>query len=174
MSRLLVGLLLAAPVLPGQAIVTKDAYLPRDLVKVVRADLPDYLGDDCPDLADSIRTTWLRLNSAGWSVVIQGIRHCFAGANNGSYFVYTHTENGWRKILDASGNRVYRLSTKTNEWQDLTVRQHSSAFESIRMIYKYDGNTYRATACLEVDEAEGGPPRPRIKDCSFDWRSADP
>jgi hypothetical protein len=94
MSRLLVGLLLAAPVLPAQAIVTKEAYLPRDLVKVVRADLPDYLAHDCPDLADSIRTTWLRLNNAGWSVVIQGIRHCFAGANNGSYFVYTHAENG--------------------------------------------------------------------------------
>ena len=161
--------LISSRVALGQGISTKQAYLPSVVVTQVRAELETE--DDCPPLAESISTTWLRLRHSGsLSVGVDGFERCFKGENNRVVLLYARIGSAWRKVLRTKGNRLRRLSSEHHGWRDLDVLELSDLFISVHLVFRFDGLECKLADCVEVDNASGGPPRPKRHECSFDWR----
>jgi hypothetical protein len=153
----------------GQSLSTKRAYLPSSLVTQVKVELETE--DDCPPLSESVSTTWLRLNHKGFlSVGVQGFERCFKGENNRVIILYARSEDSWRKVLDTKGRSLRRLSNEHHGWHDLDVLETDNLFVSVHLVFIFDGDKYRLADCVEVDNTSGGPPRPKIHMCSFNWR----
>jgi len=136
------------------------------LAAQLKADL--IAGDACAPLAESIVTTWLKLSKDGPLAVRVDGRGCLAGVTNWSILLYSRDNNTWRKVLDAGGYRLSLLPTRRHGWRDLEVVQHVNVFISTHLIYRFDGNVYKAVACESVDGTLGGPLRPKRRKCSFD------
>jgi hypothetical protein len=170
MTRALVcSALISSYLALGQGISTKQAYLPSVVAKQVKAAL--VTEDDCPPLAGSISTTWLRLSHNGsLSVGVDGFERCFKGENNRVILLYSRHGKDWHKVLDTKGNRLRRLSTEHHGWHDIDVLEPSGLFISVHLVFRFDGDEYKLTDCVEVDNTSGGPPRPKIHTCSFNWR----
>jgi hypothetical protein len=65
-----------------------------------------------------------------------------------------------------------RLTTHHNGLTDVAVWGHSSAFQSVRLVYRFAGDQYRAASC-EVVTFEGieGRFKPPLRTaCEFDWK----
>ena len=153
----------------GQGISTKNAYLPPVLVTQVKAELETE--DDCPPLARSISTTWLRLHQdSALSVSVEGFERCSVGENNKLILLYSQTNHGWHKVLDTKGSRLRKLSGVHHGWHDLDVSGTSNLFISVHYTFRFDGREYKPADCVEVDNTVGGPPRPKTHQCSFDWK----
>jgi hypothetical protein len=167
MTRALVcSALVSICVALGQGISTNNAYLPANLAAQIKTDLD--VNDGCPLLADSISTSWLRL-SHGDALAVRVDGHgCLSGVTNGPILLYARDGSSWRKVLDAQGNRMYTLPTRSRQWRDLEVLQHINAFITIQLIFRYDGSVYRAVSCQSVDETVGGPLHPETQKCNFE------
>jgi hypothetical protein len=170
MTRALVWLTLAPSFAAfSQGISTKNVYLPSDLAAQLKTDL--VLVDGCAPLTASIVTAWLRLSKDGPLVVRIDGRGCLAGVTNTSILLYVRGSRGWRKILDATGDRMYSLPTRHHEWRDLDLVQHVNAFISTHLVFRFDGSIYTAAVCQSVDETIGGPLHPRRQMCKLNGRA---
>ena len=154
----------------SQGISTKNVYLPSDLAAQLKADL--VLVEGCAPLTESIATAWLRLNKDGPLVVRIDGRGCLAGVTNTSILLYVRGSRGWRKILDATGDRMYSLPTRHHEWRDLHVVQHVNVFISTHLIFRFDGSIYKAALCQSLDETIGGPLHPNRQTCHLDGQAS--
>jgi Carboxypeptidase regulatory-like domain len=154
--------------------------LPADLLNQVKSDLglPDV--QDCVQesgevFEQMIRTTQMILtNVYNRAILVEGLGSCFGGANNGPLLVYVRFGKGWRKVFDESGTELDRSPHRTHGYFDLIRWQHSSAFESVRFTYQFDGVNYRDTACNVVKfldrESAKEYPKPRYAPCGWDWK----
>jgi hypothetical protein len=155
----------------SQAISTKDIYLPSDLADQLKGEFArDH--DICPSLSESVETTWLRLRQGDPLAVRLDGRGCMAGVTNRSILLYSRSGSTWRKVLDATGNGMYTLPSRSQGWRDLEVVQHVNAFIGTYLIYRFDGLEYKPVDCVEVDRTRGGPPRRKHQTCSFDWKAS--
>jgi len=155
----------------GQSISTKRAYLPSALAAQVKADTE--VDADCPPLAESVATTWLRLSRLDpLSVRVDGRGPCLEGANNRTILLYARSGDAWRKVLETVGNGLRRLPDEHHGWRDIEVLGHSDAFMTVHYIFRFEGREYKPAECAEIDNTVGGPPRPKRQPCSFDWKAS--
>ena len=65
--------------------------------------------------------------------------------------------------MEGLGESLRKLPTSINGWFDVELHMHSSAFETIRYVYKFDGGKYDAVSCDVVTKGRSTP-------CTFNWR----
>jgi hypothetical protein len=131
--------------------------LPAALVSQIKGDLGVSDVDECLTQAhltfgQRIRVSRLSLDSGGHpAILIQGLGTCVgAGANNGPFLLYAKFGQRWDKIFDETGQRVRQMKTTARGWKDLEVWAHNSAYESTRMVYRFDGTRYSPLSCRVV------------------------
>ena len=90
----------------------------------------------------------LKQNTKSEFLAVRGINSEICGANNCVAWIYKKTQNKYRLLLDAgaiSGFEVQKSVTKG--YRDVIARGHSSAWESVLALYKFDGKKYRLSQC---------------------------
>jgi hypothetical protein len=137
-----------------------DATIPSDVLRMIRDDLE---ADDAKDCLEAAHTTFeqmlethpLQLHGNGRpALLVKGFGPCLGGANNGPFLIYASFGTGWRKVFKRTGVEAKPRSTSTLGWRDLEFWQHESAFRSIRVIYKFNGERYRPDQCDVVQYAD--------------------
>lgn len=154
--------------------------LPSDVLRSIQADVGISDSDDCLrrnglQFEQMIRTTWFSLApKTADALLVEGLGPCIAGANNGTILVYRHLGESWQKVLDVSGAQVNTVPHQTHGLLDLVRWQHSSAFESVRFLYEFDGREYEAVRCEVVEFADPSTakqyPKPKYMPCTWDWK----
>ena len=161
----------------GQTDIDRNAIeVPLDLLSTLRSrpGIRECLQRHFP-LEKIVSTSWFDLNRPKQRIVlVEGLLPCFSGNVNHDILLYVHNGEGWRKVLDGFGGRLERVSSGTRGWQDLVIWQHSSSNESVRLVYRYDGNDYKATSCKEVEFANTVTgelhSQPKYRACNWDWK----
>lgn len=70
---------------------------------------------------------------------------------NCSLWVLRRERDGYHLILSAESEQTFTIqTTRTNEFHDLVLGMHGSAFESDLRLYKFDGSRYKQAACYEA------------------------
>jgi hypothetical protein len=167
----------------------KAAEIPSDLLATLRKDVKEDKDDkacleepDSPPLEGQIVTSWLdlkRLQQA--ALVVRGVMPCLGGNDNGELFLYIRAGNGWRQILHTWGQGVEvcaqaispcpvpigsgRRSIGAHGWPDLELWRHASASEGDQIVYRFDGNVYKAVACNHVQYDNPERSKPWITPC---------
>jgi hypothetical protein len=158
---------------------SKIAGISPDLLKQIRDDLGVADSDGCFQedgitLQQALRITWLTLgNRTDDSIIIEALGRCF-GANNGPKLVYRTSGGRWRRILDISGVALNVLHHRTNGLFDIERWQHSSAFDSVRFVYGFDGREYKPSSCKVVEFGDIATaeayPKPKYRECDWNWK----
>src|SRR5205085_8286884 len=71
-----------------------------------------------------------------------GPKECLRGNRNFPTWLYRRTASGYELLLKA-GNELKPLATSTNGYRDLENSGGLGAFESLTIVFKFDGNKYR-------------------------------
>ena len=156
----------------------RPANVPSDLLATIQSNpavkeciqqehlLPDKI----------VRTTSFNLNRPQQAVVlVEGLGPCLSGNVNHNIWLYVRAGNGWRVVLDGIGAKLERISSDAHGWPDLYLWQHDSAFDSVQVLYRYDGNVYKPTVCKVVEFADpltaGRHAQPASRPCDWDWKA---
>lgn len=161
----------------GQTDIDRNAIeIPLDLLSTLRSrpGIRDCLQQHFP-LEKIVSTSRFDLNRPKQRIVlVEGLLPCLSGNVNHDILLYVHTGEGWRKVLDGFGGKLERVSSGTRGWQDLVMWQHGSRTESVRLVYQYDGNEYKATSCKDVKFADTATDEPfsppKYSPCNWDWK----
>ena len=97
--------------------------------------------------------------------IVQGddnVEECLRGNRVSSVWLYRKTKNGFELML-SGGNDFTPLKTYTNGYRDLKEPIGGGAFELYTTIYKFDGNSYQRSQCLEYQAVEG-------RNGKFSWK----
>ena len=85
-------------------------------------------------------------------VIVEGRGSYFCGAANCATWVFGSSAGIYRLLLDAgSVQNLQSLPSRSNGYHDLRTWLHESATEQIETTYKFDGVSYRPTACARID-----------------------
>jgi hypothetical protein len=161
------GIMTAAmPFGAGFARAETSQKAPPSLIAAVQVDLKDR-----DDLKDVLRDRGLTLKQC---VFLERLHHgqpqqawfawlpCMAGANNGEFYLYARSGDGWRQILHGFGQFWQvcakadppcpapwskRRSGSAHGWPDLAVWVHGSVNEGGQFLYRFDGHVYTMVAC---------------------------
>jgi hypothetical protein len=165
------------------ALALWSASTPADLVPQLRADLNTSNLLSCLDgeelrTGQAIRITALQIaTKRSLVLLVEPIGPCLSGASNGPKWVYARSSSGWRRILEVAGQQPRPLRSKTLDWRDLELRQHSTAFDSVRLTFHFDGDRYAPAGCVWVSYPRESPgnekARPKETPCAGDWKSAE-
>ncbi|HEY4086608.1 MAG TPA: hypothetical protein VGM43_11755 [Bryobacteraceae bacterium] len=123
---------------------------------------------------DLIRVAAMKLNRTDQAWSVQGLGTCLGGANNGPHWVFAQVHATWRDVLYDIGQSLQRLNSSTNGWYDLELQQHSSATESVHVVYRFNGEAYQPARCFVLaypfDNDGNVASTPTSRPCDWDWR----
>jgi hypothetical protein len=173
------------------------ADIPPGLLAALQNDLKNDLEEtkSCLDREglswdQGVRVTKFNLNRPRQAWFVGGLGPCLAGNANAPIFLYLRDGQDWRNIfydvgqsLEVCGRahlscaisrRTVRRSSRAQGWPDLSLYRHGSAFGGDQLVYRFDGNAYKAVACKMVDYANSASgkrySKPRYRACPL-WRA---
>ena len=153
-----------------------SAELPRAVRALLQPEIADCVTSTGKQMDEAIRATLTTLNRMNQSWTVEGLGSCLGGANNGPYWVFAQVRGMWREVLSATGQSLDPLHSRTNGWYDLELQQHSSATESVHIIYRFDGATYRSARCFVLtfpsDDDGKIASKPIQGPCNWAWQPA--
>jgi hypothetical protein len=104
------------------------------------------------NLAKGMSVKKIDLNKDGqpeYIVVIENVYLCGAHGNCTNR-VYRKTGSKYQELLAENGEMLTFEKTSTNKFRDLRLEGSNTAFESSGRVFKFDGNTYKASECYTV------------------------
>jgi hypothetical protein len=141
--------------------------VPSDLLPTLENDLKH--ARLCGKVKDNVNVSWFDLKGGQKALVVKPSEPisvcsgCVAGEEPYEFLLYIPAANGWRRIFEgiASGGGGLGFcakddptcqmlgaakggSTSTQAWPDLELHQDNRA-----VVYRFDGNTYRAAVCTD-------------------------
>ena len=125
---------------PGQ-----DRPIPRELFAQLRRDLSDDpVFADERELQATVRVAdRMDLDGDGSDEYVLGTTGVHCGATgNCAFWVYRREAGDWRRIHSAYGFGVEALSTRTNGFVDVASTSRTSANETSRETYAFNGEEY--------------------------------
>ena len=164
---------------PKSAQHDRASGAPASLLATLQKDLQAELEgqeDECLPLEDHVDISRFDLGPAKDAWYIEGHYPCFGGNDIWDQLLYVRAGEGWRRILDASGNwlqvcaradppcpvpiQPQRRSTGANGWPDLglTMKPPPSI---VRL--QFDGKVYKAVGGCEVRYN-------RVPSCNPGWK----
>jgi hypothetical protein len=179
------------------------ADVPPDLLPTLQNDLQDHVKSptDCwQDLKENVHASWFGGDGPEHALLVElappppqpediACRATLAGIRNGELLVYIRAAQGWRKLLQTSGQspavcaaahppcpvprRSKHGSTNTRGLSDLSLWRH--AFTK-RIVYRFDENVYKAVGCYDVTYANPGlgeSSEPRYTPCHSNWTASE-
>lgn len=121
---------------PGSKIgsATSEKKLLND-VNATRVKLVDLNGDGIPE------------------VIAQGYgEESCSPTGNCDFWVFMRSGNGYKLILETDTVQTFAIiSKRTNGFNDLILRQHGSAYESVALVYRFADGKYRLGPCYNVN-----------------------
>ena len=175
----------------------RAAEIPSDLLATLQNDLKEDELDEAKSClereglswSEIVRVTRFDLNRPRQAWLVEGLGPCLAGNANGLKLLYIRADNGWRKILDDSGQSLEvcaqavppcpvssgseRRSTSTHGWPDLALWRHGSASEGDQLVYRFDGNVYKKIACSHRSPGGNHHSEPRYSPCLRGWKASE-
>ena len=153
-----------------QELDTKDSILrskrlsPAErtvLVDAIAAQLRPSMGDleirserELRQVAMETRITLRDLNGDGNPEVIAqgaGMKSGCSATGNCPCWIFKRVNSRYSILLSGQAQTFTVQPTKTRGFHDIVLGLHASAFEAELTVYKFDGTSYRDTACYDAN-----------------------
>jgi hypothetical protein len=163
------------------------AEIPSNLLATLQKDLTRARKLEDPScsvrsLKDNVSAWRFDLGRPEEVLLVEGIWPCLIGYDNAEQFLYIRTGSGWRQILEGLGQSLVVCENavppcpvergpkkrSTGDWPDLELLVNPSVSLGAQLVYRFDGNAYKAIACNHV---RYDPAKPRYSRCERGWEA---
>ncbi|MGH9506466.1 MAG: hypothetical protein ACRD13_06035 [Terriglobales bacterium] len=112
-------------------------------------------------VAPSASVTFKKLGGGGREAIVDGPWADCSGDGNCPMLIFRRTGSRWTLLLDGGyGTGFYIQPTSSHGLRDVVASSHDSAFESVDVLYRFNGSRYARAACWDAHYAPtGGPPQ---------------
>jgi hypothetical protein len=130
----------------------RTVRLPEEVLEILAREerVSSCLEGEQKDIDNVFSTAPIDLDSDGkMDVVVKAEDACLWGANQGPFWVFVRTEQGFQLIFHTYGLGISIESSSTNGFRDISTGA-AQVRESFDATYKFDGQTYQLWRCTST------------------------